>query len=53
MHKNILWEIMSPVNVNLIWPSSNSVDATQKQEYSFVRVLLRTHNLAEHILMTI
>jgi len=43
---------MSQVNINIICPSCNSVDATQKQEYAFARGLLRTHNLTQHILMT-
>jgi len=47
-----LWEIMSAVNLYLICLSCNLVDATQKQEYSFARGLLQTHNLAQQILMT-
>ena len=43
---------MSPVNVNLIWPSCKLINATEKNEYSFARGLLQTQNLARNILIT-
>jgi len=52
MYTNFLKGIMTPVNVNLIWPSCKLINATEKKEYSFARVLLQTRILAEQILMT-